>query len=282
MWYFLYQKAQTVDLPFLFFTADDRVRPGRIDIGMSQKVGQMADVFFRLIIGNGKEMPEIMRKYFVFVHFCIVTEFFHGMEDIAAVQRLSAAGDKDASGPDVRRLDIGGQLQAQSGRQQHDTRLSFQRHDCPSGMQRLYCYIWKLADPDPGSAQRLHEHAQLMLSPASGRLHKPDVFFPGQFPLFCPEYVFLHFKRLDGTFFTACGPQKAVYRRQFGIDAADGVPAGQPLLVQDYSFFCNPAALDSGCSSGHFPGGCCCRVFESSFLFSGRILSLHPGRHRGF
>ena len=79
-----------------------------------------------------------MGKYFIPVHARVLAELFHGVEDVAPVQRLPVPGDKDASGMYILPCRIFLQFLTQIRRQEHRARLSFQGDGSSPAAQCLH------------------------------------------------------------------------------------------------------------------------------------------------
>ena len=81
----------------LAFTANQRVNTCSVNAGMSEQVCQPDNILFRPVIIDSKKMPEIMREDLTAVNMCIRAQRFHSVKYVAAVERTSGPGDKDAA-----------------------------------------------------------------------------------------------------------------------------------------------------------------------------------------
>lgn len=61
----------------------------------------MGHILLHRIKASGKQMAEIMGKYFIPHDACLHAELFHGVADVASVQWASGSGAEDAAAADA-------------------------------------------------------------------------------------------------------------------------------------------------------------------------------------
>ena len=86
------------------------VNAGGVDAAVTEDVGELGDVLFNAVKCAGKQMTEIMRKYFAGVDICVPAKLFHFAPDIRAADELTRFGDKDRAGIDMMPLRVFQQL----------------------------------------------------------------------------------------------------------------------------------------------------------------------------
>ena len=64
---------------------------------MTENVGELGDVFFKLIKRPCKQMTQIMRKHLIGIDVSLLTQGFHFPPDICAVNGLARFRNKDCS-----------------------------------------------------------------------------------------------------------------------------------------------------------------------------------------
>ena len=74
-----------------------RVDARRVDAAVTEDIRKANDVMLDTVIQSGKQMSQVMWKYFLSAHFRGVAEFFHFCPYIAAIQKLPAGRDKYTS-----------------------------------------------------------------------------------------------------------------------------------------------------------------------------------------
>ena len=100
MWrFFIFSKQQVKpgDFPRLFYPGSKRIDPCCFNACMPQNVSQVYDVFFHLIIGLREQVAQIVGKHFLTVYIgCLAQRLHHG-PNIGAVQRFTAACNKNGT-----------------------------------------------------------------------------------------------------------------------------------------------------------------------------------------
>ena len=96
----LYHQAKPFDLTLLLRSVDTGVDPSGVDAGVSQNICQPTDILGCLVVQAGKQVPQVVGKYFPDTHIGLFAQCFHPMKNIASVHRFPASGYKDASTAD--------------------------------------------------------------------------------------------------------------------------------------------------------------------------------------
>ena len=101
MWYSFFLTSEQTEFLDLFpvdFARFHRIDAGRVDAAVPENVGEPDDVLPEIVEGAREEVPEIVRKHFLFADARRLTEFFHVRPDIGPIQRLAAPRDEDGTG----------------------------------------------------------------------------------------------------------------------------------------------------------------------------------------
>ena len=265
----------------LGLTVDKGVDPGGVDIGVSENIREADDVLFLLIIGHGKEVPEVMREDLLPGDSRQGTECLHPVEDIGAVKGSACAGNEDASLRDGSLPAVGEKFFTELPGEQDHAALSLERNSGAAGMEGGDCDEGQLADPDPGSGQSLHDECQLaaaLFSPplsAGGSLQDPLVFLQRQVFLRTAEGVALDLEGRDAAIMPAHVFKKRIDRRNHGIGSRKLIVVPEILLVLPHSLliekglspyrlslytFCDIHSILTIC--GFEPGSEMCKVSE--------------------
>ena len=75
----LKDQTQLFNFSRLFFSAYGNIDPCRVDVRMSQQIGQSAQVFFRLIKHAREQMPQIVGKHLAAIHPRHLAQILHFM-----------------------------------------------------------------------------------------------------------------------------------------------------------------------------------------------------------
>ena len=94
------KQTQRFDLGSVLLAAGDDIAPGGVDAAVAQNICQPGDIPLLLVESPGKEVAQIVGIYLFGGHACRQTQGLHGAPDVAAVQHITLAGDKDRPGGD--------------------------------------------------------------------------------------------------------------------------------------------------------------------------------------
>lgn len=78
----------------MFGAGFHNIDAGRFDAGMTQQVRQLGKIFFDLIEGPGKQVPQVVGKDLFLRHTGLFAQGLHLFPDRDPVQRVSCAGHK--------------------------------------------------------------------------------------------------------------------------------------------------------------------------------------------
>lgn len=97
MWFLLclHHQSKTFDLPAVFRSGGHNIDPGRIDAAVAQNICQLGNILLNAVKSPGKELAQIVRKYFGWVHTRRMTQPLHLCPYIAAIQWPSISCDKN-------------------------------------------------------------------------------------------------------------------------------------------------------------------------------------------
>lgn len=104
MWCFLFSgifplhhKAQTLNFTAVLHTRGHDVDTSVLNTAVAQDIRQFCDILFNAVKGSGKELSQVVWKYFGWIDACFFTELFHLRPYIAAIQRVAVFGYEDAA-----------------------------------------------------------------------------------------------------------------------------------------------------------------------------------------
>ena len=124
---------------------------------MPQYISQFYDILAGFIKDGGKQMPQVVGKYFGWSHVRVFTKAFQFCPDLSAGQFFSAFGAKDRAGGGFLFLGVLEQFAAQLGREENDPNFALQgdlRLAFPCG---LHGDILDLAYPDSGGSDGFYQ-----------------------------------------------------------------------------------------------------------------------------
>ena len=75
----------------------DDINTGGVDVGVAQDICQLRNILFQAVKHPGKQVAQIMGKYLIRCHTCLLTQLLHLAPNIAAIQRLAGLGYKEHS-----------------------------------------------------------------------------------------------------------------------------------------------------------------------------------------
>ena len=82
----------------MFRTGGNQVDAGCFNAGVTQNIRQLDHVLAGFIKGSGKQVPQIMRKYF-FMHYpSLLAERFHFRPNLLSGKIFTVSGEEDPAG----------------------------------------------------------------------------------------------------------------------------------------------------------------------------------------
>ena len=225
----------------LGLAGDHGIDPGRVDAGVSQDIGQVDDVVLSVVVGDGKEVAEVVGKDLFALDAGGLGEPLHPAVDDAPVDGSAAAGDEDRAACNAAFPAVGAQLPAESVAEKDDAGLALEGDDCPACRKCADCDKGQLADADPGAGQGLYDQAELAAArlspagPAPGCPHKVLVLLDREVFFRAAEGDPLGLEDHDTAFLPAHELEEGVQGRQHGVGAGDPVVFLQVLLEPAHS-----------------------------------------------
>ena len=195
---------------------------------MSQQVSEPDYVFLAFIVVYREEMPQVVREDLVPADIGGCTQRFHPMQDIASVYGLSIPRDKYRPAVDSAFAAVFAQVPAQADGQQGFPGFSLERDQGTPGAQALDRDELQLADPDPGTCDRLHNEADLGISFFFRSIQKTVELSDCKLLFLTPESRSLC---LEGQY-AAFRPVNDLKEHIEGRD--HGICTGQPVLFPQY------------------------------------------------
>lgn len=220
----------------LSLAGDHGIDPGRVDAGVSQDIGQVDDVVLSVVVGDGKEVAEVVGKDLFSLDAGGLGEPLHPAVDDAPVDGSAAAGDEDRAARDAAFPAVGAQLPAEGVVEEDDAGLALEGDGRPACRECADCDKGQLADADPGAGQGLYDQAELAAArlssagPAPGCPHEVLILLDREVFFRAAKGDPLGLEDHDTAFLPAHELEKGVQGRQHGVGAGDPVVFLQVLL----------------------------------------------------
>ena len=163
------------------------------DAAVAQQVSQFGNVPAGSVEDSGKQVPQIVRKHFPWLHACVLAQPFQFRPDLSAAKFLSAFGAKDRAGGGFLFFHILQQLATEFSGEQDGADLAFESDFCFALLDSFYGDIRYFADPDAGGSNGLHQKSQPFLSQFVGRVQKTLVVILRQLTVGIPKQTALDF-----------------------------------------------------------------------------------------
>ena len=219
--------------------ADQCVDPCRVNVGMSEQIGETDNILLSPVIVDREEVTKIMGEDLLPAHIGSCAQRFHPVKDVAAVNGLSRSGHKDTARIDLAFPAVAAEFFAKLRGDQHLPGLTLEGDKCAPGAHRSDCYKLQLADTDPRRRNGFHDIEDLQISLFLRSTKEPAVFLNGELALFISERCALRPEGPDPAVFPSHELKKLVECRKHGIRAAQPVFVPEHLLEPDHPALVN-------------------------------------------
>ncbi len=265
-------EPQLLNLALLLTAAAGGVDAGGVDAAVAEDVREAHHVLIPFIIGNGKQMPQIVREHLFGLDLRGQGQFFEHPPDIAAVNRAAGTGDEDLARVDALFFAVRKQLVAERTRQQDLAGLALHTDLRLPPARRLYGNAPQLGDTNTGGGNRLHQQGQTFIALLASGFHQ-TLIFPGRKLLFrAAEGLALDLQKPKLPFIAAHIFKVLVHRRQKGIDADIRIALLDEMLFE----------RDKGGFVGDLLAGKTAKLFEiTPILLDGAGAALLQGKIAG-